>query len=55
MQALKAQYDRDAAGREDQEEEARKSLLKQVPNCHNEAKLQSPQSFFLAFTHDLTD
>ena len=30
MQALKAQYERDQAGREDQEEEARKSLLKQV-------------------------
>lgn len=30
MQALKSQYERDVAGREDQEEGARKSLLKQV-------------------------
>lgn len=30
MQAMKAQFERDQAGREDQEEESRKSLLRQV-------------------------
>lgn len=30
MQALRAQFERDQAGREDQEEESRKSLLRQV-------------------------
>lgn len=30
MQALKAQYERDAAGREEQEEESKRSLIKQV-------------------------
>ncbi|CAL1540634.1 unnamed protein product [Lymnaea stagnalis] len=43
MQALKAQYDRDAAGREDQEEEAKKSLLRQLREMEAELEDERKQ------------
>ncbi|KAK3797476.1 hypothetical protein RRG08_049307 [Elysia crispata] len=43
MQALKAQYERDQAGREDQEEEARKSLLKQLREMEAELEDERKQ------------
>lgn len=43
MQALKAQYERDAAGRDDQEEEARKSLLRQLREMEAELEDERKQ------------
>ncbi|XP_012936861.1 myosin-10 isoform X4 [Aplysia californica] len=43
MQALRAQFERDAAGREDQEEEARKSLLKQLREMEAELEDERKQ------------
>ncbi|XP_013083692.2 myosin heavy chain, non-muscle isoform X1 [Biomphalaria glabrata] len=43
MQALKAQYDRDAAGREDQEEEAKKALLRQLREMEAELEDERKQ------------
>ncbi|KAH9489592.1 hypothetical protein Btru_037584 [Bulinus truncatus] len=43
MQALKAQYERDAAGREDQEEEAKKALLRQLREMEAELEDERKQ------------